>query len=219
MAEAQGDAGIPQLQSVRGFASTIAALFHLQTFTSLTSLRLQGIKRKSPSILDRAEACAAVAGLVSLRCLSINVQTDDLLPATSSLTNLTSLSIEHLTPYEGVPNLWYLPAQLQELTMTLYLDGDDQPHIDLSHVTGLTRLMAPAVDRTEHDGWVVGFGGSGDKLPPNCRHLSVEDVLSAQPLLELQHLERLELQSCWPSDEHVHGALQQLSSIGSLTGL
>jgi hypothetical protein len=41
--------------------------------------------------------------------------------------------------------------------------------------------------------------------------------MSAQPLLELQHLERLELHRCNPTDGYVEDALLQLSSLSSLT--
>jgi hypothetical protein len=185
---------------------------------------MEGIKRINH--MDKATACAALGSLVSLRCLDINALiSSDLLPATSSLTNLTSLSALGLTPHQGVLNLRHLPPQLQELTMSITTffapeTAETLPGIDLSHVTGLTRLMAPAVEQSVRDGWVVGLSGeTEDKLPPNCRRLSVADVVSAQPLLELQHLERLELRGCRLSDEGVQEALQQLSSLSTLTHL
>jgi hypothetical protein len=176
-----------QLQSIQGVAASLAVLSHLQPFTALTSLRLEGVSSMNQA--DKALACAALESLVSLRCLEINALTDpDLLPCTSSLTNLTSLSALALTPNEGVPNLRYLPPQLQELTMTMRLTREDQPVIDLSHVTGLTRLTA--VRRT---GWLgdwalyeVGWAAreAATQLPPlvsRRRHVSTAAVGAATP--------------------------------------
>jgi hypothetical protein len=152
--------------------------------------------------------------------LSVSTAAGSLLPGTSSLTNLTSVSVLQLTE-EGVSNLRHLPAQLQELTLTF--NPIDLLHVpvDLSHLTGLTRLIA-AGDSTPAAGVVVGWAtvfhfGSNDKLPPNCRHLSVQDVVSAQPLLELQQLERLEVTSYHAG--FTQQPLQQLSSLSSLSDL
>jgi hypothetical protein len=72
--------------------------------------------------------------------------TNELLPGTAALSNLTSLTVQQL--HDGVPHLQHLPQQLQELTMTLFRG---QPHaVDLSHVTGLTRLQAQAVRVLQH---------------------------------------------------------------------
>jgi hypothetical protein len=70
----------------------------------------------------------------------------------------------------------HLPPQLQKLTMTLFLNDEDHPLINLSHITGLTRLDASGGESAGDNGWVVGlhaaaYGGPNDKLPPNCRHL------------------------------------------------
>jgi hypothetical protein len=231
MAEARGDPAIPQLQSVQAVAFPRGALIHLQTFTTLTSLQIQGVLgMHKVDVTVWQEACTALAGLTSLRCLTVEKNADGLLEGVGSLTNLTSLAVKQLRCTHGLPKLRHLPPQLQELTMTLYLNAQ-MPPIDLSHVTGLTRLMA-AADNNKCDGWLVGCGllegGSHasiivapveDKLPPNCRQLSVEGVVSAQPLLELPHLEQLKLRECDLSDEVVQEALQQISSISSLTDL
>jgi hypothetical protein len=153
VAEPQGGAGFPHLKSFQANAFPDAALVHLNPFTSLTSMRLQAISYSSG--MTGTEVCAALAGLTSLRCLAINTCADDLLPGTSSLTNLTSLYVKRVTCWEGVSNMRYLPPQLQELTMPIHLFGGMQPPVDLSHITGLTRLMAAAVDPNGCDGWAV----------------------------------------------------------------
>jgi hypothetical protein len=137
------------------------------------------------------------------------------LPGTNSLTNLTCLSISHLYPDEGVPQLRHLPAQLQQLTMSLLCYESTPFTIDLSHVTGLTRLAA-AGDGQVQNGWIVE---QHDKLPPNCLHLSVQDVLSAQPLLQLHQLERLEVKFCWWKGLQTLQQLSRLSRLSSLTDL
>jgi hypothetical protein len=242
VAAAQGNAKIPQLQSVHAVAFPAGALVHLHPFTTLTSLRLQAISYKRNMASNRPpvpgywflrpapvvnnyftskEVCTALARLPSLRCLAVNTEEDDLLPATSSLTNLTSLSFEYEYCAGDVPTLRHPPPQLQEFTMSVNSSRGMRP--SFNHVTGLTRLMLQSVDINFQDGWVVGSGllsrGVVDKLPPNCRHLSVDGLVSAEPLLELQHLERLAIQECNLGSVSVQYALQQLSSLSTLTDL
>jgi hypothetical protein len=97
VSEAQGDVEGPQLQSLEAYAFPVNALVHLQAITTLTSLKMVGLNQG----FDMAGP--ALEGLTSLRCLAVETQTDGLLSNTSSLTNLTSLSIKQLMPYEGVP--------------------------------------------------------------------------------------------------------------------
>lgn len=86
--------------------------------------------------------------------------------------------------------------------------------MDLSRVTGLTRLMCRG--SCESQGLRVG---PQDKLPPNLVFLCVDAVLSVQPLLELQRLQHLKLYSCWPSDVEEVTQLSALTRISTFTHL
>jgi hypothetical protein len=157
--------------------------------------------------------------------LELSAEANSLLPGTSSLTNLTSVSALQLTE-DGVPQLRYLPPQLQELTMTLSPKYHPaQPVVDLAHLAGVTRLIASGDCEPNRHAYGLVLGAASysvvpdqqvTKLPPNCRHLSVQDIESAQPLLELQQLERLEV-GCYCVK--TQQALQQLSSLSRLTNL
>jgi hypothetical protein len=219
------DCNAVQLRSVKAVTCPHAALSHLQAFTTLTSLSFEDLSEDLSDIPAKVDPCAALAGLTSLRCLSISTAAGSLLPGTSSLTNLTSLTAGQLTE-EGVKLLRHLPAQLQALTMTIVGYGANPSYIDLSHVTGLTRFIATSARKDSDPGYglivATSYSRLGQyvspKLPPNCRHLSVTDVYTAQPLLELQQLERLEIDRYFPAAGS-QSALQQLSSLSSLNDL
>jgi hypothetical protein len=161
--------------------------------------------------LSHVQESAALAGLTSLRCLVLNTASNELLPGTAALTNLTSLSLQQLRLDEGVPRLQHLPQQLKELTMTLF---GEQPHaVDLSHVTGLTRLLSKKVLGKDMTGLLIKHGVL---LPPQLSHIAVDDVLSVQPLLQLQCLQRLELHLCSPKEVEHNLQLSTLTRLSDL---
>lgn len=196
---------LSQLRRIEAYALPPGTLARLQPFSALTSLSMQGLSDDRDHYVEEA---AALGRLTSLQHLVLNTASSDLLPGTSALTNLTSLSLGQLVAEKGVPRLQHLPPQLQELTMTLFLmPYVAKPVVDLSHVTNLTRLVA-----------VPGDGSSGLEvvpgvaLPANLAHLAVADVLSVQALLQLPLL-RLELHNCWNTD------LERMLQLSSLTSL
>jgi hypothetical protein len=173
-------------------------------------------------------AAEALAGLTGLRSLSLCLAqvTEDqpdalsssvaaaMLPALAHLTALTALNLLRARASD-IPGLQYLPESLQQLAVStddfgpeMEVDADmtgEKLTMQLGHITALTALQLSG----------SSFGVfCDDVLPPTLVTLTATDpgVIVVEPLLELQHLQRLTVHLAPP----VAAKLKQLSSLQQL---
>lgn len=129
-----------------------------------------------------------------------------MLGATSSLTNLTHLSVHEGTVADASV-LQHLPASLQELGICLDTKRDKEL-LDLSHLTALT-LMTPGGRARQ-----ISLQ-EGDMLPPNVEVLQLAYNDRIKPLIGLARLRELSMEPCSLRATE----LQALSDLQAVTGV
>ncbi|WIA23372.1 hypothetical protein OEZ85_000135 [Tetradesmus obliquus] len=164
-----------QRQEAASYASA-SILQALQAASQLTHLAL--IRDSLEAFAGCSAAIAALAGLTSLRSISISSWDFSVCPAPlfralQGLTSLTRLTVSRVT---GTSKLRYLPQSLLSLDLGVCSSG-----ICLSHLTNLTSLRTDKLFSLE----------AGDLLPASLQQLAIGEINSVQRLVGLTGLRDL----------------------------